>query len=102
MMGRVWMEKGDYAKAVESLLRVIDQDKELVSETLEMLQTCYQQLGKAMSGKHFLRRCVEENTGATAELMLAQILEQGRGAKRRKTTLPVSWSVIRPCASSIS
>ncbi|HGL6702523.1 TPA: lipopolysaccharide assembly protein LapB, partial [Klebsiella pneumoniae] len=34
MMGRVWMEKGDYAKAVESLERVIDQDKELVGETL--------------------------------------------------------------------
>lgn len=46
MMGRVWMEKGDYAKAVESLERVIEQDKELVGETLEMLQTCYQQLGK--------------------------------------------------------
>ena len=46
MMGRVFMASGDYAKAVESLLRVIDQDKELVSETLEMLQTCYQQLGK--------------------------------------------------------
>jgi lipopolysaccharide biosynthesis regulator YciM len=51
MMGRVFMAKGDYAKAVESLLRVIDQDKELVSETLEMLQTCYQQLGKRMSGQ---------------------------------------------------
>jgi lipopolysaccharide biosynthesis regulator YciM len=72
------MEKGDYAKAVESLERVIDQDKELVGETLEMLQTCYQQLGKPMSGKLFapLR---EENTGATAELMLAQILEQREG-----------------------
>jgi lipopolysaccharide biosynthesis regulator YciM len=47
------MEKGDYAKAVESLERVIEQDKELVGETLEMLQTCYQQLGKPTSGKHF-------------------------------------------------
>ncbi|QPN38373.1 hypothetical protein I5080_11675 [Salmonella enterica] len=46
MMGRVYMTRGDYAKAVESLQRVIVQDKELVSETLEMLQTCYQQLGK--------------------------------------------------------
>jgi lipopolysaccharide biosynthesis regulator YciM len=44
------MEKGDYAKAVESLERVINQDKELVGETLEMLQTCYQQLGKPMNG----------------------------------------------------
>ncbi|MFS8060677.1 lipopolysaccharide assembly protein LapB [Klebsiella michiganensis] len=79
MMGRVWMEKGDYAKAVESLERVIEQDKELVGETLEMLQTCYQQLGKTDEWEAFLRRCAEENTGATADLMLAQILELREG-----------------------
>lgn len=79
MMGRVWMEKGDYAKAVESLERVIEQDKELVGETLEMLQTCYQQLGKTDEWEAFLRRCAEENTGATADLMLAHILEQREG-----------------------
>nr|WP_287860966.1 lipopolysaccharide assembly protein LapB [Klebsiella sp.] len=79
MMGRVWMEKGDYAKAVESLERVIEQDKELVGETLDMLQTCYQQLGKTDEWEAFLRRCAEENTGATADLMLAQILEQREG-----------------------
>lgn len=79
MMGRVWMEKGDYVKAVESLERVIEQDKELVGETLEMLQTCYQQLGKIDEWEAFLRRCAEENTGATADLMLAQILEQREG-----------------------
>ncbi|NMJ16803.1 tetratricopeptide repeat protein, partial [Salmonella enterica subsp. enterica serovar Anatum] len=54
MMGRVYMARGDYAKAVESLQRVIVQDKELVSETLEMLQTCYQQLGKNAEWAEFL------------------------------------------------
>ena len=85
MMGRVWMSKGDYAKAVESLQRVIDQDRELVSETLEMLQTCYQELGKDAEWEHFLRRAVEENTGATAELMLAQLLEQRQGVDAAQT-----------------
>lgn len=85
MMGRVWMNKGDYAKAVESLQRVIDQDRDLVSETLEMLQTCYQQLGKDAEWEHFLRRAVEENTGATAELMLAQLLEQSQGVEVAQT-----------------
>ncbi|MCS2172699.1 lipopolysaccharide assembly protein LapB [Scandinavium sp. TWS1a] len=85
MMGRVFMANGDYAKAVESLQRVIDQDRELVSETLEMLQTCYQQLGKDEEWEHFLRRAVEENTGATAELMLAQIMEQREGADTAQT-----------------
>ena len=79
MMGRVLMAKGDYAKAVESLLRVIDQDKELVSETLEMLQTCYLQLGKNAEWAEFLTRCVEENVGATADLMLAEIIDQREG-----------------------
>ena len=79
MMGRVFMAKGEYAKAVESLLRVIDQDKELVSETLEMLQVCYQHLDKQDEWAAFLQRCVEENTGATAELMLAEIMENREG-----------------------
>lgn len=85
MMGRVWMAKGDYARARESLLRVIDQDKELVSETLEMLQTCYQQLGKNDEWASFLQRCVEENTGAAAELMLAQVLDQREGSEVAQT-----------------
>ncbi|MBU4681160.1 lipopolysaccharide assembly protein LapB [Cedecea davisae] len=81
MMGRIFMEKGEYAKAVDSLKRVIEQDSELVSETLEMLQVCYQQLGKPEEWEAFLKRCVEENTGAVAELMLASILEQKEGAE---------------------
>ena len=79
MMGRVFMAKGEYAKAVDSLLRVIEQDRELVSETLEMLQVCYQHLGKNDEWAAFLQRCVEENTGATAELMLAEIMEHREG-----------------------
>lgn len=96
------MANGDYAKAVESLLRVIDQDKELVSETLEMLQTCYQQLGKQDEWVAFLRRCVEENTGATAELMLSDVVEEHEGVIPPVHTLPVSCSAIRRCASSTS
>ncbi|WJD48656.1 lipopolysaccharide assembly protein LapB [Enterobacter sp. PGRG2] len=79
MMGRVLMEKGEYEKAIESLLRVVDQDKELVSETLEMLQTCYLHTGKTEEWAEFLQRCVEENTGAVADLMLADIVEQREG-----------------------
>lgn len=79
MMGRVLIEKGEYAKAVESLMRVIDQDKELVSETLDMLQTCYQKLDKLDEWESFLRRCVEQNAGAVADLLLADVMEQREG-----------------------
>jgi len=79
MMGRVLIERGEYAKAVESLMRVIDQDKELVSETLDMLQTCYQKLDKLDEWETFLHRCVEQNTGAVADLLLADVMEQREG-----------------------
>ncbi|MBN3133410.1 lipopolysaccharide assembly protein LapB [Pectobacterium brasiliense] len=81
MMGRIYMAQQDYSRAVEALRQVLEQDKELVSETLPMLQECYQHLDKPLDWANFLRRCVEENTGATAELMLADILEREEGAE---------------------
>ncbi|MDX6915176.1 lipopolysaccharide assembly protein LapB [Pectobacterium carotovorum] len=81
MMGRIYMAQQDYARAVEALRQVLAQDKELVSETLPMLQECYQHLDKPLDWANFLKRCVEENTGATAELMLADILEREEGAE---------------------
>lgn len=79
MVGRIYMAQAEYAKAVESLQRVLSQDKELVSETLPMLHECYQHLENQQDWAEFLKRCVEENTGATAELMLAEIIEQHEG-----------------------
>ncbi|MBA5203423.1 lipopolysaccharide assembly protein LapB [Pectobacterium aroidearum] len=81
MMGRIYMAQQDYSRAMEALREVLDQDKELVSETLPMLQECYQHLDKPLDWANFLKRCVEENTGATAELMLADILEREEGAE---------------------
>ncbi|MBA0176647.1 lipopolysaccharide assembly protein LapB [Pectobacterium carotovorum] len=81
MMGRIYMAQQDYSRAVEALRQVLDQDKDLVSETLPMLQECYQHLDKPLDWANFLRRCVEENTGATAELMLVDILEREEGAE---------------------
>ncbi|MEQ9943351.1 lipopolysaccharide assembly protein LapB [Pectobacterium aroidearum] len=81
MMGRIYMAQQDYSRAMEALRQVLDQDKELVSETLPMLQECYQHLDKPLDWANFLKRCVEENTGATAELMQADILEREEGAE---------------------
>ncbi|MFB6325304.1 lipopolysaccharide assembly protein LapB [Pantoea deleyi] len=81
MMGRILMEKEDYARAVGHLQRVLDQDKELVSETLGMLETCFQRLNQPEAWADFLQRCVEENTGAAAELYLSDIVEQQQGSE---------------------
>lgn len=79
MLGRIYIAKDEPAKAVEALSQVLDQDKDLVSEVLPMMHDCYQQLNQPEQWVAFLRRCVEENTGAAAELMLAEVLEQDEG-----------------------
>ncbi|WP_158784963.1 lipopolysaccharide assembly protein LapB [Pantoea sp. BAV 3049] len=81
MMGRIYMAKGEYGKAVGFLQRVIEQDKELVSETLEMLETCYIQLKQPEAWAEYLKRCVEENTGAVAELYLSDVIEHDEGGE---------------------
>lgn len=81
MMGRIYMAQQQYARAVDSLQLVLEQDKELVSETLSMLQECYQYLQQPQAWAEFLTRCVEENSGATAELMLADIIEHQQGVE---------------------
>lgn len=81
MLGRIHMAQQNFSAAVDALRQVLAQDKDFVSETLPMLETCYQHLQQPEDWETFLKRCVEENTGATAELMLADILEQKEGAE---------------------
>ncbi|WP_413728465.1 lipopolysaccharide assembly protein LapB [Sodalis sp. RH19] len=81
MMARIFMAREDYPAAVAVLQRVLDQDKEMVSETLPILQTCYQHLDQPQAWADYLRRCVELNTGAAAELLLADVIEQNDGTE---------------------
>ncbi|WP_413738793.1 lipopolysaccharide assembly protein LapB [Sodalis sp. RH21] len=82
MMARIFMARTDYAAAVPVLQRVLDQDKEMVSETLPILQTCYQHLNQPEAWADFLRRCVELNTGAAAELLLGEVIERDEGSEQ--------------------
>lgn len=79
MRARIYMAQQDYAGAVGELTRVLDQDREMVSETLPMLQDCYQALGQPGAWADFLKRCVEEDTGSSAELLLTDIIEREQG-----------------------
>ncbi|GKX52764.1 lipopolysaccharide assembly protein LapB [Budvicia aquatica] len=79
MLGRIWIARGDDVKAINELERVIEQDKDFVSETIPMLYECYQRLDRPEEWLNYLKRCVAEQTGSSAELMLADILELREG-----------------------
>ncbi|WP_446469114.1 lipopolysaccharide assembly protein LapB [Xenorhabdus stockiae] len=79
MFGRIYMAQKEYTKATEVLKRVLEQDKQLVSEVLPMLQECYRDLVQPEGWEAFILRCVEENCGAITEIHLADIIEQKEG-----------------------
>lgn len=79
MLGRLWIAQKDYLKAIKQLQRVAEQDKELVGETLSMLETCYQCLNQPDEWQSYLTHCVEKGCGATVELYLADIIERREG-----------------------
>lgn len=79
MLGRIWIARGDDVNAINELKRVIEQDKDFVSETIPMLYECYQRLDRPEEWLNYLKRCVAEQTGSSAELMLADILELREG-----------------------
>lgn len=79
MQGRVWIAKNEDQKAILCLERVLEQDKEFISEALPLLSECYQRSGNMDNWIRFLQRCVTTNTSTVAELMLADILEQQQG-----------------------
>ncbi|CUX96642.1 lipopolysaccharide assembly protein LapB [Candidatus Doolittlea endobia] len=81
MLARIYMVKRNYAGAVRELTQVLSQDREMVSETLPMLQECYQMLDQPAQWVKFLKLCVEENVGSTAELLLTDIIEREQGSE---------------------
>lgn len=81
MMGRIFIEKGDDQKAVQSLQRVLQQDPEFVSEVLPLLDGCYQRLNAPAQWVEFLQQCVATDTGSSAELYLADIIDSTEGTE---------------------
>ncbi len=80
MTGKILIKKQEYAQAIDRLQRLLEQDKELVSESLEMLEICYNNLKQSKDWANYLQRCVDETEGTIAALYLADILEREQGS----------------------
>lgn len=79
MFGRIYMAQNDYAKAAESLQRVLSQIKSWSAKRCRCCRNAMRICRNSSTIGLNSWRCVEENTGATADLMLAEIIEQHEG-----------------------
>ncbi|MBT0726369.1 lipopolysaccharide assembly protein LapB [Rosenbergiella australiborealis] len=79
MFGRVWTAKAEPQKAIHALQKVPEQDPEMISEVLPLIEDAYQRLADNAQWQQFLTDCVAKHQGSMAELYLAEQIEAQQG-----------------------
>ncbi|MFM2590499.1 lipopolysaccharide assembly protein LapB [Vibrio sp. TBV020] len=87
-LGKLYLEDEDYQSTIQHLETVLEQDSDFVSEVLPTLAECYHHLGREDELLNFLRQCIVNKAGVSAELMLAQMVakHEGPGAAQELLT----------------
>lgn len=78
-LGDLYYQQQNYRKTVACLESVLTQDIDFVGEVLPTLAECYRQLDEEGELVEFLRRCMEQNAGASSELMLSTLVARHDG-----------------------
>lgn len=86
-LGNLYLEQRAYQKTIDQLEMVIRQDLDFVSEVLPTIADCYYALDDEQGLLNFLQTCINRKTGASAELMLAQILAKHEGIAKAQTMM---------------
>ncbi|GAL12274.1 heat shock (predicted periplasmic) protein YciM precursor [Vibrio astriarenae] len=79
VLGKLCLENEDYEAAVAHFKRVLEQDRDFVGEVLPLIADCYYHLSQEELLVAFLRECIGNKAGVSAELMLAQLVAKHDG-----------------------
>ncbi len=78
-LGKSYLETEDYKQTIHYMKMVLEQDIDFIGEVLPILAECYYHLGQEQELVEFLRQCIANKAGVSAELMLAQLVAQHEG-----------------------
>lgn len=78
-LGKLHLENEEYDKTIRYMEKVLEQDIDFIGEVLPTLAECYHHLGREQELVQFLRECISNKAGVSAELMLAQLVAQHEG-----------------------
>lgn len=81
LRGRIAQQKQDYKAAVRAYRLVEQQDKAFLSEVLDGLRYCYEQLGKAEQMDQFLAEVLPHCRGTGALVLQSKLVLQQQGAQ---------------------
>lgn len=73
-LGKLYLDIEDYNSTIQYMEMVLEQDIDFIGEALPTLAECYHHLGQEDRLVEFLRSCIDKKAGASAELMLAQLV----------------------------
>lgn len=79
--GQLALEKGSLKKAIFAFLRVEQQDPDYLTEIIEPLQICYQEIGQVEEFIQYLHIILARYGGITPVLVLATIIKQQKGER---------------------
>lgn len=79
-LGKLYLENDDYRHTIQYMQMVLEQDIDFIGEVFPTLAECYHHIGKEGELVEFLRECIINEAGVSAELMLAQLVAQHDGA----------------------
>lgn len=79
LLARMAMERQAWSEAIKALRRVREQEPLLVSETIPMLQRCYQEAGRLREFETYLESCMVLAPSTTVLLARAELIRERDG-----------------------
>lgn len=78
---KILMDEGDYKSALRSLKKIKDQNKDYLSESIDLLASCYETLGEEERLVVYLKHLLEEHPRVPVALILAERIRKRKGDK---------------------
>lgn len=81
LQAEVYMEQGDYQAALSNLKEIKNQDSNYLSESIELLAACYENLNQEENLVEHLKQLLEEHPRVPVVLILAERIRKWKGDK---------------------
>lgn len=81
LQAKVQMEQGEYKLALKSLKRIKDQNPDYLSESIELLASCYEALNASEQLVIYLKELLDEYPRVPVVLILAERIRKWKGDK---------------------
>lgn len=78
---RILMDQGDYKDALKSLKKIKTQNPDFLSESIELLASCYEKLGEEEKLVMYLKQLLDEHPHVPVALILAERIRKRKGDK---------------------